>query len=249
MPRWSKFPAYVSAADKRARVAAAAARLQTKKSSPDAIRIEGRQITTTFWGRAWCDNLQSYADFAHRLERGRSYVRGGAVVDLKIAAGQITARVAGTRLYKVEITMAPLARKRWHELARACTGRIGSLVALLRGEIPDEVMRAVTDRTGGLFPAPDELDLSCDCPDHAGLCKHIAASLYGVGARFDQSPELLFLLRGVDAKDLIEQASARLGRAGKTSAATLAASTSDLAALFGIELTDVPLARPRKPRK
>ena len=243
------FPKHATAADKRARVEAAMARLGKQPAGHDPIRpgdLPARAITTTFWGKAWCENLQAYADLAYRLDRGRSYVRSGAVVDLKIDAGQIQARVAGTRLYKVQIAIRPLAPQRWRELARSCTGRIGSLVALLRGQLPDEVMLAVTDRATGLFPKPTEMDLHCDCPDEASLCKHLAATLYGIGARLDNRPELLFLLRGVDPKDLVEQATAGLASAPAAATPALSAGLADLGALFGIELADEPMPEPAR---
>jgi hypothetical protein len=242
----SGFPRYVSAADKRARVEAAAARLGKQLrggGGAQPIRIEGRAITTTFWGTAWCDNLESYADLAYRLERGRSYVRGGAVVHLDIQTGRIEARVAGTRLYKIAIAISPLPAARWQRIARAATGRIASLVGMLRGELPAEVLEAVTDRERGLFPRPGEMQMSCDCPDHAGLCKHLAATLYGVGVRLDTRPDLLFLLRGRDPAQLVDQATSNL--AGRAPAAARGASAlpgglADLGALFGIELAEVP---------
>jgi uncharacterized Zn finger protein len=238
--RWAPFPSYVSAEQRRARAAAAAVRLGKQAAGAEPIRIEGRDITSTFWGKAWCQNLQSYADFAYRLDRGRSYVRAGAVVDLKISEGQVRSRVSGSQLYQVQVQLAPLDPERWQQIARASTGRIGSLVGLLRGEMPDDVMHLVTDRQRGLFPAPRELDMSCDCPDSAILCKHVAATLYGVGARFDARPELLFLLRGVNAQDLLDRATAGLGTGAASGAATLDSNIDDLSALFGIELWNAP---------
>jgi hypothetical protein len=236
---WSGFAPYVSVAEKRARAAEAVARLRKragkKGRAPEPISITGRKIATTFWGKAWCENLESYADFAYRLDRGRSYVRAGAVVDLRIEAGEIEARVSGSELYTVAISIDRLSAARWKALARVCGGRVGSLVGLLRGQLPDEVMRAVTDRKDGLFPDPRHIRMRCSCPDWAGVCKHVAASLYGVGARLDARPELLFHLRGVDPEELIEHAADALTAAGE-GAPALAGDAADLGALFGIEL-------------
>jgi len=132
-----------------------------------------------------------------RLPRGRSYVRNGSVVDLQVARGEVSARVQGSSLYRGTIRIKPLAAARWRALKTACAGQITSLVSLLQGKLPDNVLRAVTDRATGLFPAPSEIELDCSCPDFATLCKHLAAVLYGVGARLDTQPELLFLLRGL----------------------------------------------------
>jgi uncharacterized Zn finger protein len=247
-PFWSPFPVYVTASERRARATAHLAGLAGrvgKKGAPAAppepVVIDGRQIARTFWGKAWCDNLESYADFAYRLGRGRSYVRSGAVVDLRIQAGKVDAHVSGSDLYTVAISIAPLARPRWKAIASACAGKIGSLVGLLRGELPDEIMKAVTDRETGLFPAPRQIRMSCSCPDVAGVCKHVAASLYGVGARLDARPALLFLLRAVEAEDLVHEAAGSLPDRGPGQPSTLVASDADLGAMFGIELREEPV--------
>jgi uncharacterized Zn finger protein len=251
MAFYGAYPPYVSAAEKRARAAAAIKRLTKqagkKGRAPQPVTITGRTIAATFWGKAWCDNLESYADFAYRLERGRSYVRQGAVVDLHVDAGTIEARVSGTDLYAVRISIKRLPALRWKALAATCGRRVASLVGLLRGELPDGVMEAVTDRKSGLFPEPRQLELDCNCPDAAGVCKHVAATLYGIGVRLDQRPELLFHLRGVDPQDLIEDAADNLVPAA-TGAAPMV--DGDLGALFGIELAPAPSpARKKRARK
>jgi uncharacterized Zn finger protein len=259
MPRfddWYAFAPYVSAAEKRARAAAHLERLTRlagkrgkKGRTPQPVVLSGRKIAATFWGKAWCDNLESYADFAYRLQRGRSYLRAGAVVDLHVAPRQISAHVSGSALYAVELTIGALRAPRWKSIAAACAGKIGSLVGLLRGELPDEVMRTVTDRASGLFPEPRHIQMSCTCPDaeRANVCKHVAAALYGVGARLDARPELLFVLRGVDAQDLVQQVADAL----PTGEATPAGVDGDLGALFGIELAETdpePVSRgPSRP--
>ena len=84
------------------------------------IVIAGRTIAQTFWGKAWCDNLESYSDFANRLPRGRTYVRNGSVVHLEIQPGKITALVSGSELYKVEITISALPDQHW----KLCQGSV-----------------------------------------------------------------------------------------------------------------------------
>ena len=252
MPR---FPTYVSAAERRARVQAALVRLGKKPAGHEPIEIEGKAITTTFWGQAWCDNLESYADFAYRLDRGRSYVRSGAVVDLRIAAGTIEAHVSGSDLYRVGISITKLPAPRWKAMAARCAGAVASLVSLLRGQLSHEVLRAVTDRKSGLFPEPRQIRMTCSCPDAATLCKHVAASLYGVGTRLDARPELLFELRGVDPQDLIQHATDDLVTTSDRAPAALEPQGDDLGALFGIDLVSaeppavVAAAVARSPRK
>ena len=235
---WDYFPPYVSVAEKKAHGAHALARLLKKSkraAEPVVIAHRKRQLTTTFWGTAWADNLERYADLANRLPRGRSYLRNGSVLDLVITRGGIEAHVAGSELYRVTIGIAPLAKARWRRIVTRCTGRIGSLVGLLRGELSDDVLGVLSDRKDGLFPEPREMRLDCSCPDWAGVCKHVAAVLYGVGIRLDTKPELFFVLRQVDQAELLSSAttgavSRAHPRAGKRIA------DDRLSAVFGIEL-------------
>src|ERR1017187_4641590 len=229
---------YVPVAERRSRAARELAKL-AKKNGPAAapVRLNGRKIASTFWGKAWCDNLEAYSDFANRLPRGRTYVRNGSVVDLQIAQGKVTARVAGSELYEIEIKIKPLAPKLWKSIQTDCAGKIDSLMELLQGRLSSAVMEIVTRPERVLFPTPREIELDCSCPDWADLCKHVAASLYGVGARLDQKPELLFLLRGVDASDLISRASAAEAvRQTVPAEGVPQMADKELAEVFGIEL-------------
>ena len=213
------------------------------------VRLTGRTLASSFWGRAWCANLEAYRDYEYRLPRGRSYVRSGAVLDLQIEPGRIAAVVAGSRAqpYDVEIKIKPLATAQWSRLKTQCAGEIGSLIELLEGRLSDRVMGIVTDPAQGLFPKPREIEMTCSCPDWATMCKHVAAVLYGVGARLDSEPELLFTLRNLEHGELIA-AAVDLGAAPvKSQRKTIAA--EDLSGVFGIELADAPRARPaREPR-
>lgn len=200
------FRPYVSVATRRANAAKHAQKLAKGGTTLSPVTIGGTKIATSFWGKAWCTHLESFSDYENRLPRGRSCVRNGSVIDLQIAPGKITAQVMGSSLYKETITIAPLEAKRWAAIKAECAGKIDSLVGLLQGRLSDAVMRIITDRERGLFPAPSEIKLGCSCPDWADMCKHVAAVLYGVGARLDAHPELLFVLRGVDYLELISAA-------------------------------------------
>jgi uncharacterized Zn finger protein len=205
--------------------------------APSPVTLEGRKIAQTFWGQAWCTNLERYSDFASRLPRGRTYVRNGSVVDLRIEPGRIAARVAGSELYAVDIAIRALAPARWKALKKACTGKIGSLVSLLRGELSGEVLEVLT-RPAGLFPEPREIDMSCSCPDVAGLCKHLAATLYGVGARLDTRPELFFVLRRVDQAELVSAAAGSAAPAAPRGRGRKRIARSKLSSVFGIEIDE-----------
>lgn len=237
----SYWPRYVPVAERRAKAERKMKKLQKKKKAIQPVTIEGRTIARTFWGKGWCDHLESFGDYSNRLPRGRSYVRNGSVCHLEIVRGQIEANVAGSRLYRVQADINPLAGSKWKAIKQRCAGRIGSLIELLQGKLSDEIMGAVTDRKNGLFPLPGEIKYTCNCPDWAGMCKHVSAVMYGVGARLDEQPELLFLLRGVDHNDLIAGEAAvaeTLAGAGSRRTRRRTVADADLSAVFGVELQD-----------
>ncbi|HXI55457.1 MAG TPA: SWIM zinc finger family protein [Polyangia bacterium] len=233
-----EFPEYVSVGERRARARAAAEKIarKQKRSLAPLPPIDGTKIVRTFWGKAWCDNLESYRDYENRLPRGRSYVRHGAVVDLQILVGKVAALVSGTSIYEVEVKIQSLPPKSWNKLASECTRQIDSLVDLLRGRLPTQVMELVTRKQGGLFPSPKEISFECSCPDWAGMCKHVAAVLYGVGVRLEEKPEMLFELRGVDHNELVGSAADPVPRLADGAKSRKVVKGADLSALFGIEL-------------
>jgi uncharacterized Zn finger protein len=208
-----------------------------KKGHPvSPVVIDGRTIARTFWGKAWCDNLERYSDFANRLPRGRTYVRNGSVLDLQIAPGEVKALVGGSVIYEVAVRVSAVPKKRWTSICGDCAGAIDSLVELLQGRFSKGVMERICQQKTGLFPAPVEIELSCSCPDWASMCKHVAAVLYGIGARLDDQPELLFRLRKVDEKDLIAKASIGIRLSKESPAAHKVLSAERLSELFGLEM-------------
>ena len=224
---------YVPVAQRRANAAKQTAKLLKKGVAVEPVALDGRRIARTFWGEAWCSHLESFSDFANRLPRGRTYVRNGSVCHLAISKGKIEALVSGSELYTVSIRIGTLPDKGWADIKRRCVGQIASLLDLLKGRLSDGVMSVVTDRQRGLFPQPEEIDLKCSCPDWAVMCKHVAAVLYGIGARLDHAPELLFTLRGVDHAELVQVETAGL-TAGKGKGRRLRA--ENLEEIFGIDL-------------
>jgi uncharacterized Zn finger protein len=242
--RWKP---YVSVAQRRANAARETARLRKTGKELACVQPAGRQIATTFWGKAWCDNLEAYSDYENRLPRGRTYVRNGSVIDLQITPGEVQALVQGSDLYKIRIQIQPLANARWKRILAESAGKIDSLIELLQGRLSAAVMQIVTRSGQGLFPAPKEISLSCSCPDWADMCKHVAAALYGVGTRLDNKPELLFLLRGVDPVELIGKASAAEAvRQVAPIDGTARMNESELADVFGIEIDSNPAPGPDK---
>jgi uncharacterized Zn finger protein len=234
---------YVPVAARRLRAAREVAKLAKKGQRTSPVVIDGRKIAKTFWGEAWCDNLERYSDFANRLPRGRTYVRNGSVVDLQIAPGAVTARVSGSDLYQIEVKVAAVPKARWNSVCKDCAGAIDSLVELLQGRFSQGVMTRICHEKTGLFPAPEEIEFTCSCPDWAWMCKHVAAVLYGIGARLDEQPDLLFALRKVDQQDLIARAGKGLAGTGKGPTAGKVLDAGDLSEMFGIEMAQA--AKPR----
>ncbi len=246
--RYGAWPRYVSVAERRAKAQREVAKQNKKGRNMQPVFIEKRAIARSFWGKGWCAHLESFGDYSNRLPRGRSYVRNGAVCHLDISKGKVEAMVAGSRMYQVQVTVKPLSARRWCELKTHCTGKIGSLIELLQGRLSDEIMRTVTDREKGLFPRQGEIAYTCSCPDWAVMCKHVSAVMYGIGARLDERPELLFLLRGVDHEELIATGAAAgdLAGSGSRRARRRVLSGQDLTHVFGVELDDAAPVAPVK---
>jgi uncharacterized Zn finger protein len=239
---WWSYKPYVGVAERRAKAMREIKKLEKKGHKSQPVHIEGKKIAQTFWGKAWCDNLERYSDFSNRLPRGRTYVRNGSVVDLQISAGDVAAIVSGSELYKVSVRVSAVPKVRWTSICRDCAGAIDSLVELLRGRFSKGVMERICLQRTGLFPMPGEIEFSCSCPDWASMCKHVAAVLYGIGARLDAKPELLFKLRKVDEKDMIAKASRRMPLAKRGPSADKVLASENLSELFGLEIDAEPPA-------
>jgi uncharacterized Zn finger protein len=236
---------YVSVAERRRRAELAVAKAKKAGKVLSPIASYRGAIAKTFWGKAWCDNLEAYGDYANRLPRGRTYVRNGSVIDLQVAAGEVRAQVMGSSLYTVVVNVTSCPEKQWQAMGADCAGSIDSIVELLQGKFSTAVMERICKRGTGLFPTPKEIKFNCSCPDWASMCKHVAAVLYGVGARLDQQPEFLFALRGVDANDLISRVGTGLPESRKRPAATKVLDDALLADVFGIEMAEA--SPPTKP--
>lgn len=238
---------YVSVAQKRQQAERKLAKLKKQGKSVSPVTIEGRTIAKSFWGKSWCGNLERYSDYENRLPRGRSYVRNGSVVDLQIAKGEVSAMVAGSELYNVKISIKPVTAGRWKAICQDCAGTVDSLVELLQGRLAKGVMDRVCREGDGLFPSPGEITLFCSCPDWADMCKHVAATLYGVGARLDEVPQLLFVLRDVDEKELLAGVEQGLSLTKTKPKPAKVLANSDVAALFGLEMSETAQIAPPMP--
>ncbi len=241
---------YVPVAQKRANAVKHALQLAKKQGrQPAPVKLEGRKITTTFWGKAWCQNLEAYSDYANRLPRGATYLRNGSVVDLVIKPKRIEAVVAGSETYKITIDINGLAKGMWVKIKEDCSASIDSLLDLLAGRFSDGVMQRMTRQKEGLFPSPSEIKMKCSCPDSSYCCKHLAAVMYGVGARLDNQPDLLFVLRDVDHQELVSQAVAEGNLEKELTGGEGDLVGEDLGEIFGIELDDASAVPPPTPKK
>ncbi len=242
MSYWG-YPRYVSVAEKRAKAARKLKQLRKKNPAIQPIVLEGSAIAKTWWGKSWNLNLERYADYSNRIGRGRSYVRHGAVLDLQISAGQVNSLVQGSRAkpYSVTIKIKGITKAIWKTMKAACAGKLDSLPELLRGKFPKALGEVFTAQGRGLFPSPQEIDFDCSCPDWAYMCKHVAATLYGIGTRLDDNAGLFFKLRKVKIDDLIQQtlkdqSYKLLEKAEKMSSGKIA--ESDLSGMFGIDMEE-----------
>ncbi|WP_353893628.1 hypothetical protein PRVXH_000380 [Proteinivorax hydrogeniformans] len=239
MSRYKGYPKYVSAADKRAKIQKQVEKLKKKNPDIKPIVVEGRNISTTWWGKAWNKNLEIYADYTNRLSRGRSYVRQGAVLDLQIEKGKVNALVQGSGRspYEVEIFIEPLEDDRWDYIVNSCGQKIDSFEELAKGKFPKQLAEIFTMQDEGLFPAEYEIELHCSCYDWANMCKHVTAVLYGIGAKFDEDPTLFFKLRDINfrllmSKTIEQKMDSLLKNADKKSKRVI--DDQDVSDLFGL---------------
>ena len=207
MPYYDSYTEYVPVAKRKEKARKQIEKLKKKKPDLAPIVITGKNLANTWWGKAWNKNLENYADYSNRISRGRSYVRSGAVVDLKIETGIVNALVQGSerKPYVVEIRIAKLPTHKWDSILQLCNHKIDNLAEIVEGRFPKELEELFTLKGKGLFPSENEIQFSCSCYDWANMCKHVTAALYGIGARFDEDPTLFFKLRDIDFGVLLKK--------------------------------------------
>jgi len=181
----------------------------------------------TWWGRAWEENLERYADFFNRLEQGKNV----EVSMLDREDGEITATVSS---YRVDIIIDPLSPAKRKALEASLSKQPEGIKELRANSFPTTLSDLLPSI---LFPAPEEIHFSCTCPDGARLCAHVAAVLHILGLRFDSDPKLIFCLRGLEPDSFLESIlsdSARrlLSRSRRKSARQLDGKTAR--SLFGL---------------
>lgn len=233
--RWAP---YKSVANRQRDAEKTIVKLQKQGQKVSPVRVEGIKIASSFWGRAWCDHLESFSDYQSRLPRGRSYVRHGAVIHLEVSNREISALVQGSALYNVSVKIKAVKDETWQAILKKCSGEVSSLIEILQGKFSSAVMGIIIDKRTGLFPLSEEIEFKCSCYDWANMCKHVAAVLYGIGARLDLEPELIFMLRDVDHMELLDITVTGVATSPSKSKII---ENQDLSALFGIDIdTTIP---------
>ncbi len=242
---WNGYGPYVSKAEKIQKALKTREKMAKKGVVLDPVIVEERTISRTWWGQSWIQNLERYADYSNRLPRGRSYLRNGSILDLKIDSNKITALVTGSRSkpYKIGITIKSISKSAEAVLMKKGRESLDSMHSLLAGDFPPELKEEFFKQGSGLFPSPKEISIDCSCPDWATMCKHVAGALYGVAVRLDEKPELFFTLRGIDIKPFVvsvakEESKKLLQKSKILSSRVLSSDESDddMAELFGIAL-------------
>lgn len=162
-------------------------------ASTSSTRTESR-----WWGQRWWAVLEAIG-LAGRLERGKRYARAERVLSIAVEPGLVTAEVQGSRYepYRVELGIRPFTSEEWHEAVKVLASQAIFSAKLLAGEMPENIEEAFSEVGLSLFPAsPEELSMSCSCPDEVAPCKHVAAVHFVLAERLDADPFLLFSWRG-----------------------------------------------------
>ena len=214
------------AADLAALAAERAEKLRAEGVELSPVVGTSRKLAANFWGSAWMKHLALCESGGLCLAPGRTLLRHGCVLDVRISPGTIRALVSAQELCEVELHLAPLSEEQQEELRALCSGHIGSLVALLEGQANADLLQQLCEPESGLLPAPEDWRMSCTCPDWAEPCPHAAAAIYAAGILIDREPALLFTLRELDPAALIALPSAPTTPHDPTTRATT----------FGIEL-------------
>jgi len=187
------------------------------KEAKDGIKARSQRgsFTNSWWAEQWITALERLVD-SGRLTRGRRYARKGQVLSIVETKDGVAARVQGSRKtpYKINIQVTPLTDVQWDKVIDMLAEQALFTAQLLAGEMPQEIEQAFSAAGVSLFPAKrGDLKTDCSCPDYANPCKHIAATHYILGERFDEDPFLLFRLRGRTQQQILQ--ALRQRRAGQ----------------------------------
>ena len=170
------------------------------------------QYGRTWWGAQWLQAL-TQIDFDNRLPRGRTYANRGAVRNLVVDGGRISAKVQGSRPrpYEVEVVVPPVPPADAARLIDSLTADPGLIARLLNRELDPAVLDEAQRLKIAVFPSRwSDLAMKCSCPDWAVPCKHLAAVIYLLSQEIDGNPFLVFSLRALDLPALLRERGLRI---------------------------------------
>ena len=170
------------------------------------VKIDGKVISSSWWGQMWCRNIENYSNIRNRLERGRTYIRQNTVKSLSISNNCAESQVQGhsKEPYRVIINIKTIEKSKYDNILNKCENSVDNLESLMTGSFPKEYQQFFTDEEYGLFPKSNEIDYNCTCLDYEKnmhMCKHIAATMYAIGNKLDNDPLIFFKLRGIDISE------------------------------------------------
>ncbi len=182
------------------------------------------EFSRTWWGQKFITAIESFTDSA-RLGRGRSYARGGKILDFKVNKGKIEATVRGSvnpyfgvytePRYHTVVEIKAIAKKDWTKIIQNMAKNASFVSKLLLNEVPENIESSFREVNKNLLPRSEsDFKTSCSCPDWSNPCKHIAGLCYRFASELDEDPFLIFELRGLTKEQLHQElAKTPLGRA------------------------------------
>ena len=219
------FQPRLKAADLKKLAAMRLAELQAEGQELHPVVNSSRKLATHFWGSAWMKQLALCESGGMCLAPGRTLLRHGCVLDMRISRGCITALVSADELYEVELHLTPLEGEQLESLTLSCGNHINSLLSLLEGKVDTSVLEQLCHPENGILPTPQDWKMHCTCPDWAEPCPHAAAAIYAAGCLIDADPKLLFTLRSIEPDALLAP-----------TAQSIEIDTNKLASMFGIDI-------------
>ena len=160
----------------------------------------------TWWGNSWMNSLKD-TDFTNRIPRGKSYANTGKVYDIDIDDNSISAKVQGrySDYYDTRISFRTFNESEKKIILDVINSSDVLLSSLLNHELPVELYDELTCKGIQVFPSSvDDFTSSCNCPDYAYICKHIAAVIHMMVHEVDKDPFEVFKLQGCDLVGMLD---------------------------------------------
>lgn len=173
------------------------------------VVVSNKQFAKTWWGEKWLNALEGVY-LTNRIGRGRTYANTGRVFDINISANAVTAKVKGNyrNHYDVVVEFNEFSEKQKDKILEIVYKNPSVLAALLNHKLPEELYYKLINEGINVFPTShQDMHSSCNCPDHALVCKHIAGLVYMIALEIDKNPFLIFKLQGFDLLEALNYSS------------------------------------------